>query len=213
MGGRGSGRRPSYARKGATENSMPLDVRRLARAGALVPGRVISWQWTANGRPQSSIQIRAEVWQVTLSYRHTPHGTPAEVINQTVSLETTPCTLGGLRHWFACPACGRRVAVIYGAGRLFACRQCKGLAYASQSETGDDRAARRADRIRKRLGWQTGILNPSGQKPTGMQWRTYWRLRAEHDALVAVSLEGMARRLGFLNRMLESARKDLVAVR
>ena len=213
MGGRGSGRRPSYTGKDATEDSMPLDIRRLVRAGVLMPGRVFSWQWTVNDRVRGSIQIRAEDWQVTLVYRHTPHGRPAEVVNQTVRLETTPCTLGGRRQWFACPACGRRVAVIYGAGRLFACRQCKGLAYASQSETDDDRAARRADRIRKRLGWEPGILNPSGQKPTGMQWRTYWRLRAAHDAFVAVSLEGMARRLGFLNRMLESVHKDLVAMR
>lgn len=62
----------------------------------------------------------------------------------------------------------------------------------------DDRAARRADTIRRRLGWEPGILNGSGLKPKGMHWRTFERLQAEHDAHVAQSLAGIAARLGFL---------------
>ena len=50
MGGIGSGRRPGYAGKDATEDSMPLDIRRLGRAGVLAPGRSCSWQWTLNDR-------------------------------------------------------------------------------------------------------------------------------------------------------------------
>ena len=76
-----------------------------------------------------SIGIRAGVGTVTLAYNYTPSGCPAEVVHQPVTLTTTPCALGGNRTWFACPACNKRVAVIYGAGRLFACRKCKGLAY------------------------------------------------------------------------------------
>ena len=209
MGGRGSGRRPSYAGQSATEDSMPLDIRRLVRAGVLIPGRICSWKWTVNERVRGSIQIRADAWQVTLSYRHTPHGRPEEVVNQAVSLETTPCTLGGRRQWFTCPACCRRVAVIYGTGRLFACRHCKGLAYASQGETDDDRAARRAGWIRKRLGWVPGIFNGQGLKPKGMHWQTFERLTKRHDAYVAVALEGMANRLGLLERLLGEARAHL----
>ena len=29
---------------------------------------------------------------------------------------------------------------------------------------------RRADNIRKRLGWEAGILNENGGKPKGMRW-------------------------------------------
>jgi len=93
--------------------------------------------------------------------------------------------------------------VIYGAGRLFACRLCKGLAYASQSESDDDRAARRADRIRKQLGWTPGILNGPERKPNGMHRRTFERLVAEHDTWVAMSIAGMAKRLGLLQGQLE----------
>ena len=118
-------------------------------------------------------------------------------------MESTACALGGHRRWFACPTCTWRVAVLYGAGRLFACRRCKGLAYASQGESYDDRSARRADRIRKRLGWPAGILNGPGAKPKGMHWRTYERLLAQHDEFVGVSLAGMARKLGLLRCQLE----------
>ncbi|NJA07257.1 hypothetical protein HC024_16200 [Methylococcaceae bacterium WWC4] len=76
------------------------------------------------------------------------------------------------------------------------------LAYACQRETKDDRFARRADKIRDKLGWHRGILNPNGTKPKGMHWKTYWRLRAEHDGCVNVALLGIAKRFGFLEKML-----------
>jgi hypothetical protein len=203
MGGIGSGQRPGYSGKHTTEDSLPLDIRRLRRAGALNPGRAVAWQWTLNDRVYASIQIRAYEWQVTLSYLHTPAGGSAESISQTVGLVTTPCGLGGHRQWLTCPSCSRRVAVIYGIGRLFACRRCKGLAYRCQAESADDRAARRADRLRKKLGWEPGILNGPGLKPKGMHWRTYERLLAQHDGFVSASLAGMARRLGLLRGRLE----------
>lgn len=209
MGGCGSGKRATYCGKATTEDSLPLDIRRLQRDGMLTPGRAFSWQWLVNGRVRASIQVRSDAWQVELAYRYDPNGQPAEAIRQAIMLETTPCTLGGNRSWFCCPCCRKRVAVIYGKGRLFACRRCKGLAYASQGEADDDRATRRADRIRKRLGWLPGIFNGPGVKPKGMHWRTYWRLTAEHDRLMGVSLEGIARQLGFLDKLLSEAQTTL----
>ena len=209
MGGRGSGRRATYCGKDTTEGSLPLDIRRLQRSGALTPGRACSWQWTLNDRVRASIQIRSAAWQVELAYSYTPNGGAAEIIRQTVLLETTPCTLGGTRPWVCCPMCSRRVAVIYGKGRLFACRRCKGLAYASQAEDDGDRAIRRADSIRKRLGWPPGIFNPVGGRPAGMHWSTFWKLSAEYNRILGVSLEGIARRLGFLDKLLGEARTHL----
>jgi len=54
-----------------------------------------------------------------------------------VQLESTPCYFGGKRWWFTCPAsvngkyCGRRVGVLYWAGKYFACRHCYKLVYES----------------------------------------------------------------------------------
>ncbi len=94
------------------------------------------------------------------------------------------------------------MAILFG-GSIFACRHCHKLAYASQRERADDRATRRADRLRDKLQWEPGILNGDGYKPKGMHWRTYERLVVQHDAHVEESLAGMARRLGLVGRGLD----------
>ena len=200
MGGRGSGRRSSYSGKPETNDSMPLDIRKIARSGLLIPGSSFGWQWTVNDRPVASIRIRVDRESLVLSYRMKSTG---EVVEQRVQTQTTPCHLGGQRHWFACPLCSKRVAVVYAPGRYFACRQCCGLGYATQKESAGDRAATRADKLRKRLGWEAGILNGPGGKPKGMHWKTFLRLKSHHDALVQISLQDMARQFGFLQKLVD----------
>ncbi len=200
MGGRGSGRRSSYSGKPETNDSMPLDIRKIARTGLLIPGSSFGWQWTVNDRPVASIRIWVDRESLVLSYRMKSTG---EVVEQRVQMHTTPCHLGGQRHWFTCPRCRKRVAVLYAPGRYFACRQCGGLGYATQKEGAGDRAATRADKLRKRLGWEAGILNGPGAKPKGMHCKTFLRLKSQHDALVQISLQDMARQLGCLQRLLE----------
>ena len=127
----------------------------------------------------------------------------SEVVEQRVQTQTSPCHLGGQRQWFTCPRCSKRVAVLYAPGRCFTCRQCGGLGYATQKEGTGDRVSTKANKVRKSLGWQSGILNGNGSKPKGMHWRTYLRLRCHHDTLVQVSLHDMGRKLGFLHKLLE----------
>jgi hypothetical protein len=115
-----------------------------------------------------------------------------------VPLDWTACTFGGARPWFLCPAngCGHRVAKLYlGGSGIFACRRCYRLVYDCQRESDDDRATRRAETIRKRLGWQPGILNLPGRRPKGMHRCAFERLKARHDAFVNASVAGMAKRL------------------
>jgi len=173
----------------------PLDIRRLQRDGLLITGRAFGWHWTVNGEEVASIQMRTEVDSVILNYRSRSNEGGWEAVEYPVRLEWTACTLGGRRAWFLCPAqgCGRRVAILFG-GSIFACRHCHKLAYECQREPDDDRALRRADTIRRRLGWRAGIAHPTGSKPKGMHWRTFYRLMAEYHAFVHVSLAGAARR-------------------
>jgi len=204
MGGFGSGRQGG---KRCTNDMQALDVRSINRAGRLTPGSWFTWQWTRNGQITSSIQLRVGTNGVVLDYRNRSghnNGGEWESMRYAVALDWTPCGFGGKRVWWRCPAvgCGRRVAVLYG-GRVFACRQCNHLAYASQREADDDRATRRADKLRNRLGWLPGILNGDGDKPKGMHWRTYWRLYGQHNVHVNAALAGMAVKLGLLGERLD----------
>jgi hypothetical protein len=94
--------------------------------------------------------------------------------------------------------CGRHVGKLYSAGRLFACRHCYGLAYASQREAGRHRGLRRAQKIRERLGGSVSMLDPFPDKPKSMHWRTYDRLQAQHDAAASRSVAGI---MHYLNRL------------
>jgi hypothetical protein len=199
MGGRGSGRRSSYCGKAETSDSMPLDIRKITRKSLLVPGCSFGWQWTVNDRQVAGISIRVDLQSMVLSYR--PKGA-GDVIEQRIKTQTTPCHLGGQRQWFTCPRCSKRVAVLYAPGRYFACRQCGGLGYATQKEGAGDRASSKANKIRKQLDWQAGILNDTGSKPKGMHWATYQRLKSQHDTLLQVSLQDMGRKLGILEKLL-----------
>lgn len=197
MGGRGSGRRWHSGAKDTMNDYRTLDVRRWQREGLRVPERAFGWNWLRNDETVASIQVRTEADRIILSYRHRSGGGEWKSEEYPVRLDWTPCTYGGQRAWFICPArgCGKRAAILYGGG-IFACRHGYRLAYPSQREAAHDRAARRADKIRARLGWDQGILNGSGGKPKGMHRRTFRRLQYEHDGYVDSALAGMARLLG-----------------
>lgn len=204
MGGIGSGRLSYYSAKDTTNDYRSIDVRRWKRDGLLESNQSFGWQWSRHGEVLASIRVRTETNRALLIYRHRRGGEDWKDESYPVYLDWTACKLGGQRPWFLCPArgCGRRVAILYLGGSIFACRHCYQLGYQSQCETWDDRAARRADRIRDKLGWEPGILNGNGWKPKGMHWNTFEKLTAQHDALVQVSLAGMAARLNMIGESL-----------
>ena len=196
MGGFGSGR---HGGKSTTGDMHVLDIRKIARAGRLKPGQSFSWQWTCNGEKIASVNMRTDTDRVTLDYRARDRGGEWQAMNYPVRLSWTPCTYGGQRAWWLCPAvgCGRRVAVLYG-GKVCACRHCHQLAYKTQREQSHDRAGSKADKLRERLQWEAGILNGNGIKPKGMHWATFDRLEAQHDALVNQTLAGVMAKFGRL---------------
>jgi hypothetical protein len=118
---------------------MSIDVRRWHREGLLRAGQHFSCSWTCGGEPSGSISVRAEGGVVVLMFRSQSwQDSEWKAIEQRVPITWTACHLGGRRAWFRCSVytggqyCGRRVALLYNAGELFACRRCYGLAYASQ---------------------------------------------------------------------------------
>lgn len=142
-----------------------LDVHFLTRHGALKPGRGHRVE-SSNGDSISylvrdgriSVLINDRVEDIRLTY-------------------TVP-GYGGKRTWFCCPMCGGRRAKLYFVGR-FACRECAGLRYGSKSECRRTRLARKAMKVRDKVGGSDGLAAPFPPKPPGMWWRTYYRLRAQ----------------------------------
>lgn len=197
MGGFGSGRRAKLG-KAVTEGSLSLDIRWLQRMDSLRAGDFYNLRFPGGHKPTTRITVQVDSSELILSYQKRDANGQFLNLEYPVGLAWTPCHYGGRRTWFICPesACGRRVAKLYlGDNGSFACRHCAGLAYASQREAADRRAKLRAGKIRKRLEWPQGILSQSASKPKGMHWKTYLRLRAEHDAFVKVALDGMDKRL------------------
>jgi hypothetical protein len=212
MGGFGSGR-PSGSGRGKVEHCRSIDVNRLHKAGCLRPGWWGGWQWTRDGEKVASITLRAEADRLHLSYRVRIGGGEWEDVEETVRIVRVPCRFGGSRAYFICPgvvngiACGRRATKLHGPGRYFLCRHCYRLAHTSQSESGWDRAVRRAAKIRQRLDGDPDTAAPFPEKPKGMWRRTYQRLHeqaleaeAEADEAFVLSAGRLLARIGKSDR-------------
>ncbi|TNF09472.1 MAG: hypothetical protein EP323_00220 [Gammaproteobacteria bacterium] len=205
MGGPGSGRYWRMDAKGSVDDFRRLDIRRLQQEKLLIPGNHFAWAWYRGEENTGSIMIRVNEDHLVLGYSHRCPGEDWQSVKYPVCLSWSDCHLGGRRPWFLCPAkgCSRRVAILYGTD-YFVCRHCSDLAYPSQREEGFDRLARRANKVRTKLGWKLGILNnPDRRKPNGMHWKTFHRLTAQHDVFVKKSLTGMAVELGWLRKPLQ----------
>lgn len=195
MGGFGSGRRRYADVKEVTTDYLPLDIRQWQRKKMLYEGNAFYWTWFSDEIDVASIKVFVRHDHVLLDYRHRDYGEEWQHERYPIYLSWTECHLGGQRAWFLCPArsCGRRVAKLYG-GQIFACRDCRRLVYASQREHDYERLARRADRIREKLGCGQDVLEaPIEAKPKGMHWKTFERLKSEHDELAQASLIGRIR--------------------
>ena len=179
MGGLNSGRWNLHTRKATTEEMISLDVLFMLRRGGLKSGNGSTWTWSRNGEAFASICTAAYPDHVLLIYS-SGSGESRRSHEYPVDVEWTPCHFGGSRPWFHCPRCGRRVRKLYG-GTLFHCRACHRLAYDVQRESDSCRMRRRADKVRDRLGWNSGGPGDGWQKPKGMHWDTFERLSLELD--------------------------------
>lgn len=149
-----------------------LDIRYLHKVGGLRAGLSYSWKWTRGGEPSGNIQINVENDCLILCYCLTRDG-KSEDVRERVCLDWTSCNYGRERPWFLCPGCGRRVGILALGGKLFLCRHCYRLKYWSQLETDLDRANRKVQKLKERLGEKEWL------KPKGMHQKTFDRLHSE----------------------------------
>jgi hypothetical protein len=148
-----------------------LDVSELPR---LKPLQSTIFRWSSDGSTFDVMMVADS--RVLSVFEPCVVGGVKKWATQTIPIRWTKCHFGGLRPWFNCPTqnCNQRVGKLYWADGSFACRRCLGLGYPSQRQNPGVRAARRAEKIRTRLGKTAG--EPFRVKPRGMHWRTYRRL-------------------------------------
>ena len=149
MGGFGSGDWADVmTRKVNTGLCRSLSVKRLKKIGVFDVdrvGEVFSIRWVNEfGEDAGMVSI---IPQVSVGGNGNKTSLRVDiggfVTGQDISLTTTPCHYGGVRHWFLCPAavdgvlCENRVGMLYlpPAGKIFACRHCYGLTYESSQQS------------------------------------------------------------------------------
>ena len=180
MGGKGSGRH-NGAKRGRVEAHLALHVGDLQRGGVRRPGAFGTLTWGMPARPLGAVRFRATESELELSYCVGDGAT--ESIVERISLARVGAGFGGVRTYFYCPACARRIEHLYFASARFRCQTCHGLAYASQCEDVERRAARRANKARARLGYPAWrlcelvpVARPKGKwsrKSSALQTRVY----------------------------------------
>ena len=182
MGGRGSGRSSSYgAGVPMCHEYRAIDLAWLKRKKLLNTGRSSMLTWSRNGRETGSIRVIGYERGVQLVYRQRRDGEDWTDVSEFVPFTETQTQFGGRRQWFRCLSCNGRCRVLYG-GAHFRCRKCYRLKYESQYEDASGRACSRAHALRKRLGQVGSLDEPFPEKPKGMHWKTYWRLRQLDEA-------------------------------
>ncbi len=67
--------------------------------------------------------------------------------------------------------------MLYGGGKIFLCRHCYQLPYASQGENYLNRMSRKPDKICKKLEADEYMVDGDLWKPKGMHWCTFYRLK------------------------------------
>jgi hypothetical protein len=183
MGGSGSGNRWRWGSRDTCESYTRIELPYLKRRGFLRPGCSGSLSWSRGGEPSGNISFRMHEYGMELIYKYRSHGEGEwRDVNELVPFAYTNQHFGGRRRWFQCKTCRRLCAVLYG-GTHYRCRKCWNLAYQTQHEDVWSRAITKAQRLRRRLGGSQCTDDPFPDKPKGMHWRTYERLRARGEAL------------------------------
>lgn len=134
-----------------------LDIRRLDREGFLYQGSRYEWIWrNKDGGIKGAIAIGVLRGRLLLSYRQA-----GSLVSEMVPITYSTGIGGGQRPWFQCPACLRRVAILYKNDVRFRCRTCSALAYPSQYPSQDRSYGRQARMVsyreRERLSAQCAV--------------------------------------------------------
>lgn len=196
MGGPRSGNWYRWDKKSLTMEQKQIDIRWLKKQNYLQPGTSGSLSWSCNGESSGYINYVMEQDKMILQYRYRIRGEEWSDVEETVKFDRTPCNFGGDRKWFLCPRCFKRIAILYGAGKYFLCRHCYDLTYDSCNTNSIQRIFDKATKLKEQLGGRAGMAYPIPDKPKGMHWKTYYRIRKEILRLECAGDDAMFKKWG-----------------
>lgn len=179
--------------RATVESALNLDMADICKVASMDQPQVRMWHWTSTNGRESSI-----VWQIIpgkgVQLRYKAGDVSHDYI---VRVTTTTPHFGGVRYWWLCPHCNRRVRILYGIDR-FLCRHCHDLTYiTAQSSDIFNTIDNRLDYLKRKMQGTGDSLKGPWPKPRWMRWKTYSRLATEYvrlrNAREAVFIAGAAK--------------------
>ena len=165
MGGFGSG--GHNQRRLRTEHFRKLDAAGLQRAGLFREGRRGTVSWKSGQETDASIAVIGGQNAIALEYKGKPKDSPSWTdFRERFGIDWSERHFGGAQAYFTCRGCGKRARLLYLAYFRFRCRACHGLVHASSQERPGDRATRKNQKLREKIGAPLGlgdiVLRPKG---------------------------------------------------
>jgi hypothetical protein len=194
MGGTGSGRHFHYSTRSYTDDYLDLDIRLMNQRGWLNKSNYQNLSWKRNGQEIGSIkflvwtrvQFPEEIPNIKMRYNVRKNAGAWQELDYKINLTTTKCNFGGVRYWFICPDCNKRVCVLY-ADILFKCRSCLGIVHKSRNESALDQATRRLKKEKDNLWPELDLsLFDSVRSLYRPKWMRHKTFDAKHIELLAL---------------------------
>ena len=183
--------------KDTVDDCLRLDAQAVATKLDLTQRGYASWRWSwsrLGGERTSTIDFWILPGEgIRLNYNCAGVPVPPYL----APVVTTVPNYGGLRYWFLCPRCNRRIRYLY-CDRLFLCRSCHGLTYRTTQATKTDlhnTLTNQMDRIRRQLRATGGPLDPCPDKPRYMHADIYFRLWFQYTTIQRLYLAAWMGRL------------------
>jgi hypothetical protein len=190
MGAKGSGRHYRFDTRLYTEDFRNIDIREFNQRGWLNNKEFSTLTWSRRGEKIASVQflVRTRVQfpeetpNIRMKYNVRKNAGDWQELDYKINLTTTECNFGGIRYWFICPDCNKRVCVLY-ADIMFKCRACLGIVHRSRNESALDQATMRLKKEKDNL-WPELDLSlfdsvRSLYRPKWMRNRTYIKKKIE----------------------------------
>jgi hypothetical protein len=141
MGGIGSTRWYWHTPKTRVESCYRLSISYLTENHLILPNMPLegTFSWGEKG-PEIGFSINTKKrhdYHLRLIYEVVFSDSTRQKVHIYIPITETPQNWGGVRYWFSCPVCGRRINTLYlpHYATRFKCRKCHDLTYRSCQES------------------------------------------------------------------------------